>query len=494
MALCLPLAVLLGYFLAEPMESGSMAVIVLVMFVLAVPLLMKWHHPILVLSWNACITPVFLPGQPLIWLPVAVASLAFAILNRSVDPDSRFIYVPSIANALLLIGAVTLITAWMNGGIGLRTMGGSQYGGRNYIYIFMAVAGFFAFCSMRIAPEKAPLYVAMFFLSGLTGIMPNIIYKLGPAFYSLFSIFPASMAVDQAREDYALAPGIFRIYGLAYVGPALFCYLFARYGIRGILELRKPFRLLFFVVAALCCMASGFRSSLILFGLTFAALFYFEGLHKTRLLPVFLGTALVTIAIMLPNADKLPWVVQRTISFLPVKVDPIAQDSATTSTEWRLEIWKRAIPQIPKYLLMGKGYAMDPNEVYLTANPMNPQAMRAYDLVSLTGDYHNGPISVVIPVGIWGTIAFIWFLISGGRYLYNNHRRGNPQLQRINTFLFAFFFVKIVVFCAVFGSFFSDLYTFTGLLGLSVSLNGAPEAVAETEVTEAEQPALEAFS
>ena len=52
-ALCLPLAVVVGYFLADPLESSSMAVIVLVTGVLAVPVLMKWYHPLLVFSCNA---------------------------------------------------------------------------------------------------------------------------------------------------------------------------------------------------------------------------------------------------------------------------------------------------------------------------------------------------------------------------------------------------------------------------------------------------------
>src|ERR1043166_4614263 len=120
MALCLPLAALLGYFLAEPMESGSLAVIVFVMFVLAVPLLMKWHHPMLILSWNAIITPVMLPGQPQIWMVGSAASLLFALLNRAVDQDSRFIYIPSLVNPILFLTAVALITAWITGGIGLR--------------------------------------------------------------------------------------------------------------------------------------------------------------------------------------------------------------------------------------------------------------------------------------------------------------------------------------------------------------------------------------
>src|SRR5205085_5318131 len=61
MGLCLPLAVLLGYFLAQPLESASIAVVVMVLSLLCVPLFMKWHHPLLVLSWNAAANPLFLP-------------------------------------------------------------------------------------------------------------------------------------------------------------------------------------------------------------------------------------------------------------------------------------------------------------------------------------------------------------------------------------------------------------------------------------------------
>ena len=63
MAICLPLAVLLGYVLAEPLESGSIAVVVFVLVLLAVPVMLKWHHPILIFCWNAAIYPIFLPSR-----------------------------------------------------------------------------------------------------------------------------------------------------------------------------------------------------------------------------------------------------------------------------------------------------------------------------------------------------------------------------------------------------------------------------------------------
>jgi hypothetical protein len=495
MALCLPLAVLVGYFLAEPLDSGSMAVVVLVMFVLAVPLLMKWHHPLLVLSWNASVAFGFMPGQPFAWMLMAVASLFFAVLNRSVDPEARFTEIPSLTKPIIFLSAVVAITCLVTGGIGLRSLGSVRYGGRNYVYVATAIAGYFALSSRRIPVEKSGLYVAMFFLPGMLSLIPTLAYKLGPSFYFLISFFQAGGVVEQAMEENSIMDsGIVRVNGLGAAGPALYTFVLARYGIRGALDFSKPWRLLLLGIGVLACAASGFRSSLILCGLIFCAVFLYEGLHRTRLLVLFAAIGFVIVATLLPNADKLPMVVQRTISFLPVKVNPIAERSASDSTIWRLQVWKSALPQIPKYLIKGKGFNMDPNELYLMEMSAQRHVVNPYEAPLVTGDYHSGPLSVIIPLGLFGVVGFVWFLTAGVRYLYHNYRFGNPQLYRINSFLLAFFVAKIVFFVVVFGSLYSDLYTFTGLLGLGVSLNGPPNLVPAAEATEPEQSALEAFS
>src|SRR5580765_6825544 len=92
-ALCLPLAVLIGYFLAEPLESGSIAIVVLVLSVLCLPLLMKWYHPLLIMSWNAVVLAVGLPGRPPLYMVMTALGLLIAVLNRSVNPHKRFIHV-----------------------------------------------------------------------------------------------------------------------------------------------------------------------------------------------------------------------------------------------------------------------------------------------------------------------------------------------------------------------------------------------------------------
>jgi len=101
----------------------------------------------------------------------------------------------------------------------------------------------------------------------------------------------------------------------------------------------------------------------------------------------------------------------------------------------------------------------------------------------VAGDYHNGPLSVIIPFGIFGFLAFAWLIAASIRLLYYFHRYGDPALQRINTFLLATFVAKITLFVFIFGSLSNDLFTFLGLVGLGVSLNGAPQTHAEPEIS-----------
>src|SRR5271157_4422569 len=102
-ALCLPLAVLVGYLLAEPSDLGSVLMVMAVLGLLSIPLLMRWYHLLLLTTWNAIIVPYFLPGQPQIWVLLAYVGLGFALANRFTNPDAKFISVPSLSQPLLFL-------------------------------------------------------------------------------------------------------------------------------------------------------------------------------------------------------------------------------------------------------------------------------------------------------------------------------------------------------------------------------------------------------
>jgi hypothetical protein len=325
--------------------------------------------------------------------------------------------------------------------------------------------------------------VALFFLAGLTAIVSNLAFVAGPGFYFLYELFPVELAFGQARSQGVVGENITRISGFTQMAPAIYSFMLARYGIRGVFDLSHPWRMVLFMTAPFASLFGGYRTAIVLFGLTFVILFLAEGLWRTRFLWIALFGGVLMAGVFLPFVDKMPLSVQRTLSFLPIDVDPWARHSAQASTEWRLEMWRTILPDVPKYLFKGKGYALNPQELFMATASARNSAAGSAELSVLAGDYHNGPLSVVIPFGIYGLAAFIWFLGAGVRVLYRNYRHGDPELQRINTFLFASFVTHIVFFVFIYGAFYSDLYRFTGLLGLSVALNGGARQRAEENQT-----------
>ncbi|HEV2209367.1 MAG TPA: O-antigen ligase family protein [Verrucomicrobiae bacterium] len=491
-ALCLPIAVLLGYLLADPTDMGSVLMVLLLISALSIPILMRWYHPLLVLAWNAAITPVFLPGAPFLWMVLAFVGLLFALLNRFTSPDERFVWVPSLAWPLLFLAVVLLGTAFLRGGIGSRAFGSSQYGARNNFYVLAAIAGYFTLTSRRIPLERAGLLVSLFFLSGLTNLVPNLAFMGGSKLSFLFYFFPSLYAQEQASAENSMAFDLGRLTGLAYACTGIYCWLMAKYGLRGIIGSGRPLRLALFGLATAACLFTGFRGSIILFGLTVAAMFWLEGLFKPKIVLAGLGALILACAITLPNADRLPLVIQRTISFLPVKIDPVIRLNAQGSSEWRIRMWEAVLPQVPRYLLLGKGFNIDSTDLQF-AN-FNPHAMEDYKGAMTAEDFHNGILTLIIPLGIWGFGAFVVFLVIGWRFLYRNYRFGRPELKLINTLILAYFTARAVYYFLIFGSFFVDLFVFTGLVGLSVSLNGVQTEAPEEELAAQEEAHEEAFA
>src|ERR1043165_8215285 len=81
-SLCLPLAIYVGYLMAMPMDMVSFSVVVVVVALPLLPVLLRWHHVLLIVSWNATAILFFLPGRPNVWMLLAAISLTLSILQR----------------------------------------------------------------------------------------------------------------------------------------------------------------------------------------------------------------------------------------------------------------------------------------------------------------------------------------------------------------------------------------------------------------------------
>jgi len=471
-AIVLPIAALVGYQLATPDNFRSIGIVGMVLVILSIPILLRWHHPMLIFGWNSSICLFFLPGAPPLWMLIALASATIALFERAMNREKSLLHVPSAAWPLILFAGVILVTAKSRGGIGIRALGGESFGGKGYIILLAAIIGYFAFTSQRIPAQRANWYVSLFLLSGVSSVVSNLAYVAGPAFWWLFYLFPLDTAMAQVMADFVIEQQIIsRVSGLAFSATAAFAFFLMRYGIRGIFDLSRPWRLLTFVLIAASSLFGGFRSCIALMALPFLAQFYLEGLFRTRLFFFLLLTGVVLGAALIPIAHKLPLAAQRSICFLPLDWDPVAKRDADASVEWRVEMWRVLAPEIPKYLLLGKGYAINPADMYLAIESAR-RGFRGYEPAIITGSYHNGPLSIIIPFGIFGVIAVVWFWIAAVRVLYLNRRYGDPRLDNINTFFFAYFVARIIFFVFVFGAIAPDLATFVGIVGMSISING----------------------
>jgi hypothetical protein len=472
LAVVLPLAAVIGYKLATPDSITTVGLVGLVVFTCCIPLFIRWHHPLLVLSWNAAVSVFFLPGKPQLWIVFSGISFFFAVMDRLLTKQSTFQRVPSLIWPLMLLVLVTVVTAKVRGGIGLHAFGGESYGGRRYLLILAAMIGFFGLIGRRIPAERADLYAGLFMLSGMTWMVSNLIYPF-PALYFLYAFFPANAAMDQAMSDMSRGAIMARYTGFGFGSAFLFYYLLARWGIRGVLDVSKPWRLLLSLMAGFVGLLGGFRSVLVLCFLAFTFQFFFERIHRTKLALAFLIVAILGGAGLVAFSAKLPLPVQRSLSLIPgLQLDPVAKYNAEVTVEWRLQMWKLLLPEVPRYFWIGKGYTMDPTEFYLMYEAVKRGLAQDVEASMLSGSYHSGPLTLILHLGVFGAAAFIWFCTAALRALYRNYKYGDPRLHRINTFLLAYFATRLIYFLVFYGHFAEDLFFFTGIVGLSVSLNG----------------------
>ncbi len=473
----IPLALFIGYRLATPLNVGSLGVVSLCLLVLAFPVFMRQHHAMLVVAWHASLILYFLPGQPPLWVVLALGNIGFAMLNRTLKKEVNYIHVPQVSWALVYLGAVVMGTALLTGGIGARVLGSDTYGGSRYFATFAAMVGYFGLVTQAIPRERGVLMASLFFLGGVTAVASDVVYAAGPRFYFLYAFFPTQLAYLQAITQDAMV----RSTGLTWAALSVFYFTLLRFGIRGLLDLRRPWRLAMFFAALVGGFYGGYRSSVLLMGFVFLVQFFFEGLHRTRFLLVVLVALAVGGPVFLGNLDRMPLTVQRSFSFLPVKVDPQAKADAAATVDWRVTMWRIMVPEIPRYLLLGKGYSFSGSEFYLTQEAVKKGIYFGFEEALVTGDYHNGLLTLLIPFGVWGMIGFLWLGGAGLWVLWRNWRYGDEVLRQVNTFLLAYFAARFLFYFTLYGKFDQDLFVFTGTVGLSISLNAGVRKPEEVE-------------
>ena len=155
--------------------------------------------------------------------------------------------------------------------------------------------------------------------------------------------------------------------------------------------------IILFIIALILAALSGHRGSIITIISTAFFAIIFSNSEKTK--KIFLLTRMFYLIIIFSLifilvTNEIPDVIKRSLSFIP----GIENIDAKGSSSWRLDVWDLAFRyELPNFLLFGKGLATSfskSNLPFILSD--NETYISAIDNLN----YHSGPISIVIGLGL----------------------------------------------------------------------------------------------
>lgn len=393
---------------------------------------------------------------------------------------------------LLWINLAYLLTAYIRNPVGTLGMGFEKIGGKPYVEVLIGLLAYWVLNRVTISPKLATRMPLLMILGALfntfAGAVGMFIPSIGELLTPLYSGFaPAPLVVQDAPTD---GKGIDRENCWVGGGTSLlkaFCSYFSP------LSLLNPLNIVRFlstILVFVVVMKSGFRSVFLstLFFFAFAAYFR-KGMASAMRIPALVIPLLLFILIGHGTFFELPLNIQRTLSFLPGKWDPVAQGDAEGSTEWRHEIWANVWNSGDKYIKnwwLGDGFGMTRSELR-EAGQMGADSQ---ENLTVAGDYHSLPLSTIHVVGYVGLALLL--IQMGGMSFYAwmliNRARGTPYFP-LALFMGVPVVYEIILGMFVFGAYNgtapANIYTVAWLRLISRSLDAYLNTTKEAPVESA---------
>jgi hypothetical protein len=338
--------------------------------------------------------------QIMMMLGVVKFVLEDMVIRRTSQPEIERIDILLIAGFMAV-----LVLHGVHDRFGMRFLGSSVWGGRNYVNVFVGLTAFFVIQSVpmnRKLWNKLP-YVVLAVISFdlvvaiVTSVFPSSIYFVYP-FYSAVSNSSLQEAITGTTEVTG------RIGAFGNFGFILILIILASISLRRLFHPSHLFRLLALGAGFIAVLFSGFRSTVLntVIGVVLAGIRDLK-FGVLLLLPI-LGAAFLGIS-MLNEIAPLPRQIQRGLAFLPGNWDPQMALDAEASNDFRWRVWTLwAKDFFPRHPILGRGFGFKSEWVQ-----RDTDLGRANDYQQMveTGNTHNGFLAALDAVGILGTIFFV---------------------------------------------------------------------------------------
>jgi hypothetical protein len=402
-------ALALAVYLGAEIGSSSYNPLILgtiVLLVLSIPLFSGRFYWVLTIasSFLGGTFPVlggqFTPFQILMAIGVAKFFVGDLVLRRAklkVGPGFDF---------FLILGFMTVLT-WhgIHDRFGMKFLGSSIWGGRNYVNVFV---GLIAFAVIQSVPVSTKLWARLPYLvlavttfdlviGIVTAIFPSSIYKIYP-FYSAVSV--------AGLEEIVLGESLTgRIVAFGSFGLVLILIVLSTVPLGRLLHPSNFRRFVLLALGWAAVLYSGFRSAVIdgFFGILVAGIRDLKGrvIFLLMLVAIFLGV------VSFVNSDivRLPKQIQRSLTFVPGNWDADMVRDAESSNDFRKEVWTTFMQQyFPVHPWIGRGFGFKSTWVQASVYRNDPDANRKSVEI---GQVHNGFLAALDSLGVIGTIFFV---------------------------------------------------------------------------------------
>ena len=179
---------------------------------------------------------------------------------------------------------------------------------------------------------------------------------------------------------------------------------------------------------------------------------------------------IVFVALMLAVGPRsLPMAAQRTLSFLPIDVDPSIRESAEASSDWRFEMWRLVLTsdRYIKNKMFGDGFGFSAAEH--EAQVQSSMGVRKYtgdsiDAFIAKGSYHGWHVEAIRFTGVLGLIIglIILFMFAKHAWILIKHHRGT-DFEPYALFLCIPFVIEPFFTIFVFGSYKGSFITYIAM-------------------------------
>jgi hypothetical protein len=401
---------------------------------------------ILSLFYSTLTLPIF-PQNFNMFYVLALMFVMIMIANRIISKEQE----PwTVAHRFLMaFFLVVLITAGVRGA-GLRAFGGSAWGGAGYILLAIGIGLYMLSRYVPLSGKQASRAVYGFCLLTFLPPAAQLLYALsgGKLWQQYYFVTPDYAAVFLLR-GIQKGEEMMRVQNAGWFGYQL-CLLSLM-----VPQGRFRNRVLQIFLLGSCFVLSGVSGHRLTVVLIVVTCSVFFSLASRAGLARFINRYTIALAagtiLLAVFARHLPLTYQRALSVIPfANVSLEAKMNADSTSTWRMEIWQRMLREIPRYVLMGRGFTFSAEDVMLVSSG---EKINSVEQAFATHNYHNGPLSLLIDLGLAGFVCASGFMLA---VLYQQYKRVNApwrdrRLQRLHAVLYASYVALIVIFYAIFG-------------------------------------------